>query len=93
MEAKTRCAAIRFLQVAVGRLHERGLMHEDIKPAHVLVNFETAQVWLTGFGIASGRTPGNVSPRYARSDTTNELFRVLERGNELDRLVSHRGNA
>jgi serine/threonine protein kinase len=49
----------RFLQLAVahsgavGWLHERGLMHEDIKPAHVLVNFETAQVWLSGFGIAS----------------------------------------
>jgi hypothetical protein len=49
----------RFLQLAVahsgavGWLHERGLMHEDIKPAHALVNFETAQVWLTGFGIAS----------------------------------------
>jgi hypothetical protein len=27
-------------------------MHEDIKPADVLVNYETAQVWLTGFGIA-----------------------------------------
>jgi serine/threonine protein kinase len=40
------------LSDAVGRLHERGLMHEDIKPADVLVNFETAQVWLTGFGIA-----------------------------------------
>ncbi|MDM0022316.1 trifunctional serine/threonine-protein kinase/ATP-binding protein/sensor histidine kinase [Variovorax saccharolyticus] len=49
----------RFLRIAVslagaiGRVHGSGLIHKDIKPAHVLVNSETDQVWLTGFGIAS----------------------------------------
>src|SRR5215472_5779729 len=41
------------LSVALGQLHGRGLIHKDIKPANVLVNCETGQVWLTGFGIAS----------------------------------------
>src|SRR5262249_1411675 len=41
------------LAVALGRLHARGLVHKDIKPAHILVNPETGEVWLTGFGIAS----------------------------------------
>ena len=41
------------LSVALGRLHGRGLIHKDIKPAHVLVNVSTNQVWLTGFGITS----------------------------------------
>jgi PAS domain S-box-containing protein len=41
------------LSAALGRLHGRGLIHKDIKPAHVLVNVPTSQVWLTGFGIAS----------------------------------------
>jgi len=41
------------LSAAVGRLHERGLVHKDIKPSNVLVNSRTGQVWLTGFGIAS----------------------------------------
>jgi PAS domain S-box-containing protein len=41
------------LSAALGRLHERGLVHKDIKPSNVLVNSPTGQVWLTGFGIAS----------------------------------------
>jgi hypothetical protein len=38
---------------AVARLHQRGLIHKDIKPAHLLVNCADGQVRLTGFGIAS----------------------------------------
>src|SRR5262249_22654481 len=41
------------LSVAVGRLHERGLIHKDIKPTNILANSTTGQVWLTGFGVAS----------------------------------------
>src|SRR5882724_11046290 len=41
------------LAVALGRLHARGLIHKDIKPAHILVNPATGEAWLTGFGIAS----------------------------------------
>src|SRR5215471_665059 len=40
------------LSVALGQLHGRSLIHRDIKHANVLVNCETGQVWLTGFGIA-----------------------------------------
>jgi serine/threonine protein kinase len=41
------------LAVALGQLHGRGLIHKDVKPAHVFVNGATGQVWLMGFGIAS----------------------------------------
>ena len=41
------------IAVAVGKLHERGLVHKDIKPANILVNRTTGEVKLTGFGIAS----------------------------------------
>jgi serine/threonine protein kinase len=49
----------RFLRLAVGismglgKLHQRGLIHKDIKPANILVNCKDEHVRLTGFGIAS----------------------------------------
>src|ERR1700719_4618541 len=48
-----------FLRFAIGlsaalrQVHEHGPIHKDIKPANVLVDFATGQVWLTGFGIAA----------------------------------------
>jgi PAS domain S-box-containing protein len=49
----------RFLRLAInlaaglGKFHRRWLIHKDIKPANILVDFATHKVWFTGFGIAS----------------------------------------
>src|SRR6202140_101441 len=41
------------LSAAIGRLHQRAVIHKDIKPANILVDSASGAVWLTGFGIAS----------------------------------------
>jgi serine/threonine protein kinase len=41
------------LSNAIGRLHQRGIVHKDIKPAHILADGEAGQCWLRGFGVAS----------------------------------------
>ena len=46
---------------ALGKLHQPGLIHKDIKPANILVNSVSGAVWLTGFGIAS-RLPRERQP-------------------------------
>ncbi|WP_280155833.1 ATP-binding sensor histidine kinase [Piscinibacter sp. XHJ-5] len=56
------------LAAAVSRLHERGLVHKDIKPANIVVDAAGQQVWLTGFGVASRL------PRERRSPEPPELI-------------------
>jgi PAS domain S-box-containing protein len=41
------------LATAIGHVHQRGMIHKDIKPANVLVNLAAGKIWLMGFGIAS----------------------------------------
>jgi PAS domain S-box-containing protein len=56
-----------FLRIAIPlagalrHVHERGLIHKDIKPANILVDEAGGGVWLTGFGIAS-RLPRERQP-------------------------------
>src|ERR1700736_3085216 len=48
-----------FLRIAIPlaavlrRVHERGLIHKELKPVHILTDAVRGVVWLTGFGIAS----------------------------------------
>jgi serine/threonine protein kinase len=41
------------LSNAIGHLHQRGVVHKDIKPANILTNPDSGRCWLIGFGIAS----------------------------------------
>src|SRR5262249_22335700 len=57
-----RCLRIALgLATALRHLHQRQLIHKDIKPANILVDPISDQIWLTGFGIAS-RVPRERQP-------------------------------
>ena len=81
------------LAAALGRLHARGLVHKAIRPANVLVNVATGQVWLTGFGIAS-RLPREPQPpepagviagtlAYLAPEQTGRMNRSVDRRSDL----------
>ena len=90
---------VSFLRFAIGlaaalaRLHERGLIHKDIKPANVLVNSATGAVWLTGFGIASHlprerQTPGSTEAiagtlAYMAPEQTGRMNRSIDSRSDL----------
>lgn len=41
------------MAAALGKAHQRGLVHKDIKPSNIMVDRSIGKVRLTGFGIAS----------------------------------------
>ena len=43
------------IAAALGKVHQSGLVHKDIKPANILVNHSDVSVRFTGFGFASRR--------------------------------------
>jgi serine/threonine protein kinase len=49
------------IATALGKLHQRGLVHKDIKPHHIIVDQARNETRLTGFGIAS-RLPRERQP-------------------------------
>ena len=54
------CLAV-GVAAALGKVHQHGLIHKDIKPANILVDTVSGEVRLTGFGIAS-RLPRERQP-------------------------------
>ncbi|MBV8969123.1 MAG: hypothetical protein JO331_08690, partial [Verrucomicrobia bacterium] len=41
------------LTAAIDGVHERGIIHRDIRPANIMVHVKSGQAWLTGFGSSS----------------------------------------
>src|SRR6266849_6670195 len=87
-----------FLRVAIGlagalgRLHARGLIHKDIKPANILVHSVTGAVWLTGFGLASRLPRERQAPAPPEVIAGTLAYMAPEQTGRMNRSVDSRSD-
>jgi PAS domain S-box-containing protein len=77
---------------ALGKVHQRGLVHKDIKPANVLVNRANGEVRLTGFGIASRLPRERQSPEPPETIAGTLAYMAPEQTGRMNRSVDARSD-
>jgi len=88
----------RFLRLAVslaaalGKLHQQGLIHKDIKPANILVNSATGAIRLTGFGIASRLPRERQSPEPPEVIAGTLAYMAPEQTGRMNRSIDSRSD-
>ncbi|MBV9563769.1 MAG: serine/threonine protein kinase, partial [Bradyrhizobium sp.] len=77
---------------ALGKLHQCGLVHKDVKPANILVNGATGEVRLTGFGIASRLARERQSPGPPETIAGTLAYMAPEQTGRMNRSVDARSD-
>jgi serine/threonine protein kinase len=80
------------ITVALGKLHRRGLLHKDIKPANILVNCADGLVRLTGFGIASRVPRERQTPEPPETIAGTLAYMAPEQTGRMNRSIDSRSD-
>lgn len=87
-----------FLQLAIGmagvvsKLHQRGLVHKDIKPAHFLVHCADGGTRLTGFGLASRLPRERQLPELPETIAGSLAYMAPEQTGRMNRSIDSRSD-
>ncbi len=87
-----------FLRLAIdvtavlGKVHQRGLVHKDIKPLHIFVGCRDDRVRLTGFGIASRLQRERYTPAPPEFIAGTLAYMAPEQTGRMNRSVDHRSD-
>ena len=88
----------RFLHLAIGivaalgKAHQHGLVHKDVKPAHILVNCADGLVRLTGFGIASRLPRERQAPEPPEVIAGTLAYMAPEQTGRMNRSIDSRSD-
>src|SRR3954452_14001422 len=88
----------RFLRLAIavtsalGKLHQRGLIHKDIKPANIVVDCADGHVRLTGFGIASRLSRERQAPEPPETIAGTLAYMAPEQTGRMNRSLDARSD-
>jgi PAS domain S-box-containing protein len=77
---------------ALRHVHERGLIHKDIKPANILVDAASGGVWLTGFSIASRLPREHQAPAPPEVIAGTLAYMAPEQTGRMNRSVDFRSD-
>ncbi|WP_256806254.1 AAA family ATPase [Bradyrhizobium sp. Bra64] len=80
------------IAAAVSKVHQRGLVHKDIKPANILVNRSNGSVHLTGFGFASRRPRERQSLAPPESIAGTFAYMSPEQTGRMNRSIDSRSD-
>ncbi|SIO47613.1 PAS domain S-box-containing protein [Bradyrhizobium erythrophlei] len=89
---------LQFLRIAIPlvgalrQMHERGLIHKDVKPANILVDSASGGVWLTGFGIASRLPRERQAPAPPEVIAGTLAYMAPEQTGRMNRSVDSRSD-
>jgi serine/threonine protein kinase len=75
----------------LGKVHAAGLIHKNLKPANILVEPASGDVWLTGFGISS-RLQTERQPPERLEDLSTLAYLAPERTGRMNRSVDSRSD-
>src|ERR1700704_1531909 len=87
-----------FLRLAIAaaatlaQVHQRSLVHKDVKPANILVNRTTGEVKLTGFGIASRLPRERQAPAPPESIAGTLAYMAPEQTGRMNRSIDARSD-
>lgn len=80
------------IAVAIGRMHERGLIHKDLKPANILVDPVIGTAWLTGFAMASLLPREHQAPRSPDVIAGTFAYMAPEQTGRMNRSIDSRSD-
>ena len=80
------------LSTALRQVHDRGLIHKDIKPGNILVHRASGSVRLTGFGIASRQQREHHAPAPPEVIAGTLAYMAPEQTGRMNRSVDSRSD-